>query len=91
MRLASDSFSLLELTQSIAEKMAPLLKERELKLHYDFVQNFPITADEGRIGQVILNLMTNSQKYTTEGGDIRLKIFQLRGMHHCPSRWVRFR
>lgn len=78
-RLASEYFSLLDLTKAIAHKMAPLLKERELKLHYDFVQDFPITADEGRIGQVISNLLSNAQKYTTEGGDIRIKTFLTRG------------
>ncbi len=74
-RLASDSFSLLELTKAIGVKMEPMLKERELTLHYDLAEPFFITADEGRIAQVITNLLSNAQKYTTPGGDIRIRIY----------------
>ena len=78
-RLASDSFSLLELTQAIAEKLQPMLEERELTLHYDLVREFFITADESRIGQVITNFLTNAQKYASQGGQIRINIFHTQG------------
>ncbi len=78
-RLASDSFSLLELTRAIAEKLQPMLEERELTLHYDLVREFSITADESRIGQVITNFLTNAQKYASQGGQIRINIFHTQG------------
>lgn len=78
-RLASDSFSLLELTQAIAEKLQPMLEERGLTLHYDLVREFSITADESRIGQVITNFLTNAQKYASQGGQIRINIFHTQG------------
>lgn len=78
--LASEPFSLLELVQSIAAKMAPLMDERQLKLEYGLVQAFSIPGDEGRIGQVIQNLLSNAIKYSTEGGTIRISLFASRGI-----------
>lgn len=78
-RLASDSFSLLELTRAIVEKMEPMLKERALTVHFDLEQEFTLVADEGRIGQVITNLLSNAIKYSTPKGDIRLCVYRSGG------------
>lgn len=78
-RLASDHFSLLELTRAIAEKQAPLFAQRELTLAYPMAQEFSLTADEGRITQVISNLLSNAQKYSLAGSTVSLKIYELRG------------
>ena len=77
-RLASEPFSLLELTKAIAEKLEPLMAERKLSLSYGLAQDFMMTADEGRMGQVITNLLSNAQKYTTAGGMIRIQVFLAR-------------
>ncbi|MBQ8238299.1 MAG: HAMP domain-containing histidine kinase [Oscillospiraceae bacterium] len=78
-RLATEPFSLLELTNAIAEKLEPLMAERKLTLSYGLAQDFVMTADESRMGQVITNLLSNALKYTTEGGTIRIQIFLTRG------------
>lgn len=78
-RLAAEPFSLLELTKAIAGKLEPLMKERNLELSYGLAQEFTITADEGRMAQVITNLLSNAQKYTTEGGSIRIQVFLAKG------------
>lgn len=78
-RLASDTFSLPELTRSIADKLQPLFDKRGLQVHYDFIQEFTMTADEGRIAQVIMNLLSNAQKYASSGGDIRIRISSVAG------------
>lgn len=78
-RLASEAFSLLELTKEIARKLEPMMAERKLSLSYGLAQDFILTADEGRIEQIITNLLSNALKYTTEGGVIRIQVFQSRG------------
>ena len=78
-RLATEPFSLLELTKAIEEKLEPLMAERKLTLSYGLTQDFSMTADEGRIGQVITNLLSNALKYTAEGGMIRIQLFLARG------------
>ncbi len=74
-RLAVDQFSLLQLTTSVAEKFAPMLEAKELTFNYGLAEEFQITADEGRIRQVITNLISNALKYTPRGGRIMMNIF----------------
>lgn len=78
-RLQSDQFSLLALTRSVAQKLQPLAEGKELEICYDLVQDFSVTADEGRISQVITNLMSNAIKYSDHGGQIHLSIFSNQG------------
>lgn len=81
-KLSSEPFSLLELTRRIADRLEPLRNERNLTLHFDLAQEFTIHGDEGRIAQVLSNLMTNAQKYAPEGGQIRVKVYLSRGWAH---------
>lgn len=69
-RLASDRFSLLQLSLQITEKFAPMVEEKQLQLQYVQAEDFLITADSQRIGQVITNLVSNAVKYASTGGDI---------------------
>ena len=78
-RLASDRFSLLELTRSVFGKLEPLVTEKSLEVEYLWPEDFLITADEGRMAQVITNLATNAIKYSPEGGKIQIHIGQMKG------------
>jgi signal transduction histidine kinase len=74
-RLSADHFSLLELTESIAEKLTPAMEEKQLKLSWGFCNECMLTADESRMTQVVTNLMTNAVRYTPEGGSIWVRVF----------------
>lgn len=41
-----------------------------------------IIADREKIGQVVVNLLTNSLKYTPEGGEVFINVFQRGGLSH---------
>jgi signal transduction histidine kinase len=73
-RLSVDHFSLLQLTESVVEKFAPLLEEKELSFRYGLAEEFELTADEGRMRQVITNLISNALKYTSRSGRITVNI-----------------
>ena len=72
--LTMEPFSLLQLTQSVAQRLEHMIADKNLTFTYGNIQNFQVTADEGRIEQVITNLMTNAIKYTDAGGCIRIHI-----------------
>ncbi len=81
-RLAEDHFCLLALTRSIVDKLEPMLRERELTLTYSQAQSCPVIADEGRMGQVITNLVTNALHYTAPGGSVWIRVFPMGGEAH---------
>ena len=73
-KLARDEVSLIDLTQSIFEKLEMAVQSKDLKIEFFFPKAFTITADEGRIAQVIENFATNAIKYTPAGGNIQIRI-----------------
>ena len=73
-KLSRDDFSLISLTQAIFEKLEMAAQAKGLQIEFAFPNDFTITADEGRIAQVIENFATNAIKYTPVGGHILVKI-----------------
>lgn len=78
-RLAQDPVELLDLTQSVLQKLQPLAEEKGLTVTFGIVNKSSIIADEGRMGQVITNLVSNAIKYSPEGGQILINLFQRNG------------
>ena len=81
-RLASDQFSLLELTRNVTEKLAPLAETRDLEFVYDIAQDFQVTADEARMTQVITNLLSNAVKYSPDHAQIHINLYSHLGEAH---------
>ena len=73
-RLAADQFSLVRLTRSIFDTLTSMAQKRRIQIHYVLAEDFDITADEGRISQVITNFATNAIKYTPEGGNVWISV-----------------
>ena len=73
-KLSRDDFSLIALTKSIFEKLEMVTQAKKLQVEFSFPKEFIITADEGRIAQVIENFVTNAIKYSPVGGRIQVQI-----------------
>ncbi|WP_264738264.1 sensor histidine kinase [Cytobacillus firmus] len=56
-----------QLIEDAIEKYRPILREKNLDLQYCLDPEVIVNGDEGRIEQVIQNIMDNSIRYTAEG------------------------
>ena len=77
--LAVESFSLAELTDKIFDRLKLAAQQRDLSVAFEQMEEFHVTADIGRMRQIITNLVDNAIKYTTKGGCIRVHVFRKYG------------
>ena len=75
-KLAADNFSLAALTRAVFDKMQPLAEAKGLTVRFTVPNECRLTADEGRITQVVTNLASNAIKYTPEGGEISVIVYR---------------
>lgn len=73
-KLARDDVSLPALAKAVFEKLEPAARAKDLQIAFVFPDEFTITADEARLGQVIENLASNAVKYTPPGGRVTAEI-----------------
>lgn len=71
-----DCFSIHEVIQSIQSTLGYRISEKKQKLEFKIDRNVPnnIISDKQKLIQILVNLVTNSHKYTNKGGYIRVFI-----------------
>ncbi len=75
MALAIEPFDLTRLSKEVKSSLQPLLRKKGLKLDLFIPEELPLLeADERKIKQILLNLISNSIKFTNEGGKISIVI-----------------
>lgn len=64
----------LQLLHRVTDSMSPVASMRNLSFALDIPSSLPmVEADESRLEQVFLNLLTNAFKWTPEGGKVMLR------------------
>ncbi|MGE3270144.1 MAG: ATP-binding protein [Chloroflexota bacterium] len=64
-----------DVIQTVAATMRPLLAEKSQTLHLDLPADLPpVLADRARLVQILTNLLSNANKYTTAGGNIVISV-----------------
>ena len=70
-----ESFDLGELVKRCQEKLAIEIKKKQHKVNCFVTADVPLVyADKDDIERVVLNIMTNSIKYTQDGGEIKIYV-----------------
>ncbi len=75
MDLNIESFDLKQVVEDVKSSMQPLLKKKSLFLEVNFDSSFSwIEADQRKIRQILLNLLSNGIKFTSEGGKLTIQV-----------------
>lgn len=74
--LTTDQISLKEVVEGIVNIMQPQIKAKRqtFNIHVENILTENVWCDGVRLNQVLLNLLSNSTKYTPEGGSIQLSL-----------------
>lgn len=90
MEFESCEFSLLELLESTMDIMAPQAHKKGIEMGFSLTSNLPamLNGDEGRIRQILTNLLGNATKFTESGG-VLLSVFK-RTSQPGDKHWIRF-
>jgi len=82
MKLRLTNFALTKVIESLKNTIMPMLVSKKQSLDIKVDEEFPpVRADEAKVRQVLLNLLSNSNKFTGEGG--KLKIETVRDGNWC--------
>jgi len=74
LELNSKEVDPLQLLRSVTDDMAPVASSREQSMVLELPSSLPpVWADEGRLYQVLLNLLNNALKWTPKGGKVTLR------------------
>ena len=74
MELSLESVNLVDIAKTVMSTAIALVKDKQIKLEQDVPADLPtVTADQTRVRQIILNLVSNAAKFT-EKGFIRLSM-----------------
>ncbi|OGR83775.1 MAG: hypothetical protein A2901_09190 [Elusimicrobia bacterium RIFCSPLOWO2_01_FULL_54_10] len=68
-------FDIVRMTLETLEDIVPISEKRRIAIHKNLPKGpVEVYAAEGRVQQVLVNLLTNAVKYTPEGGEIRVTL-----------------
>ncbi len=68
---------ILKMSRRVAAEIAPMISSSKQSLILDLPPTFPVvSADEGRLVQVMMNILGNASKFTPKGGKITIRVKQ---------------
>lgn len=62
--------------EDVLAKYEPIIKEKQLSLEYELDPDPIIDGDEGRMEQILHNIIDNAIQYTNQGGSIHITLIQ---------------
>lgn len=75
MELKQRNITLRGIIDSLRSEIMPLLAKRKQSFEVDVEAGIPLVyADKAKIRQVLINLLSNSSKFTPDGGQLKIKV-----------------
>jgi signal transduction histidine kinase len=72
--LVQTPFPLAQLIEDFIVKYGPALEEKNIELHVDLDPDIIINGDEGRLEQILQNIIDNAIRYTENNGTIHIEL-----------------
>ena len=72
-RLSIEAVNVADLIDDAWRVMEPVARERDIVMHKTSAQATAVTADRGRLKQVLLNLISNAINFNRDGGEIGVR------------------
>ncbi len=72
--MTREQFDLAELVTDTADQMRLLAEDKQIALRCAATGRVEVEGDQGRVKQVVVNLVDNAIKYTSEGGKVEISV-----------------
>ncbi|MFX0020967.1 MAG: sensor histidine kinase [Candidatus Hermodarchaeota archaeon] len=72
-KIYPEEFNFNELLEEVMEALTPKISQKSLELETDLTANIEMKSDEGRLKQILFNIIGNAVKFTPPGGKISIK------------------
>src|SRR6266704_1639324 len=76
MELHFRTVSVADIVSQVASTVEPLIAKKQMKIAIDVEGAGHIVADEGKVRQIVLNLVSNAIKFTADEGVITIRAAQ---------------
>ena len=83
LELKKENFGLNKLVEEVVEDLSYSNKDIQIQLDHEL--ECEVNADKDRLGQVIINLVTNALKYSPESNKVNIKIYEAEPGHVAVS------
>jgi signal transduction histidine kinase len=84
------SLALSDVVRDVATELAPLAEAKHQAVTCELGEVPPVDGDVDKVHQIVVNLLSNSIRYTPEGGSIKL-VTDRPPLDRFPGRWARLR
>ena len=73
------SFSIVEVTENLVNISQPMVKDKNIDFHFriNYMEHEHLYADQLRINQVLINILSNALKYTEPNGSVVVDLREL--------------